>query len=296
MTAVITESNDSGNPALGSKAASALFAETSPRTMTVGGTSFKTLLLARSCSWPAARGAGRRRPSPSASISASGYANTTVTIPGGFWLASFGAFFVGIFVAINPRRAALLGVVYAVLAGLLPRRDLGGVRRADRRHRRRRNPEHRRRVPRRAAAVRHAHRAADPEARVRASSPASAGSRCSTCSCGCSSIFDWGFLYSEEFRTVGIVVTVIAVILAALSLTLDFGVHRGVRRRRRAEVHGVVRGLRPDGHAHLAVHHAAAAARASSPATDNAAPPLRHSINVTLDGCCDHRARAIALA
>ena len=37
------------------------------------------------------------------------------------------------------------------------------------------------------------------------------------------SIFDWGFLYSDEFRSVGIIVTVIAVVLAALSLTLDFG-------------------------------------------------------------------------
>jgi len=37
------------------------------------------------------------------------------------------------------------------------------------------------------------------------------------------SIFNWGWLYSDQFRTVGIVVLVIAVILAALSLVLDFG-------------------------------------------------------------------------
>ena len=36
-------------------------------------------------------------------------------------------------------------------------------------------------------------------------------------------IFDWQWLYTDEFRTVGLVVSVIAVILAALSLTLDFG-------------------------------------------------------------------------
>ena len=35
-------------------------------------------------------------------------------------------------------------------------------------------------------------------------------------------IFNWEFLYSDEFRTIGIIVTVLAVILAALSLTLDF--------------------------------------------------------------------------
>jgi uncharacterized YccA/Bax inhibitor family protein len=46
-----------------------------------------------------------------------GYGATTVTIPGGFWLASFGAFFVGIFCSLNPRRAAVLGIVYAALEG-----------------------------------------------------------------------------------------------------------------------------------------------------------------------------------
>ena len=37
------------------------------------------------------------------------------------------------------------------------------------------------------------------------------------------SIFNWTWLYSDEFRTIGIVVSVIAIVLAALSLTLDFG-------------------------------------------------------------------------
>lgn len=37
------------------------------------------------------------------------------------------------------------------------------------------------------------------------------------------SIFNWSWLYSEEFRTVGIIATIIAVILAALSLTPNFG-------------------------------------------------------------------------
>ena len=45
MAAVTTEGNECGNPALGSKAASALFAETSPRSMSVGGTAIKTLFL-----------------------------------------------------------------------------------------------------------------------------------------------------------------------------------------------------------------------------------------------------------
>ena len=41
------------------------------------------------------------------------------------------------------------------------------------------------------------------------------------------SIFNWGWLYSESFRTVGVVVTLIAIVLAALSLMLDFGTIEG---------------------------------------------------------------------
>ena len=37
------------------------------------------------------------------------------------------------------------------------------------------------------------------------------------------SIFNWEWLYSDEFRTIGIVVSLLAIVLAALSLTLDFG-------------------------------------------------------------------------
>ncbi len=36
-------------------------------------------------------------------------------------------------------------------------------------------------------------------------------------------IFDWSWLYSEQFQTIGVIVTALSVILAALSLTLDFG-------------------------------------------------------------------------
>ena len=37
------------------------------------------------------------------------------------------------------------------------------------------------------------------------------------------SIFNWGWLYSDKFRTVGVGVTLVAIVLAALSLVLDFG-------------------------------------------------------------------------
>ena len=45
VTTATTEPDTSGNPALGSKAASALFVETSPRSMSVAGTSIKTFFL-----------------------------------------------------------------------------------------------------------------------------------------------------------------------------------------------------------------------------------------------------------
>jgi uncharacterized YccA/Bax inhibitor family protein len=39
---------------------------------------------------------------------------------------------------------------------------------------------------------------------------------------GILAIFDWAWLYSDQFQTIGVVVTIAAVVLAALSLTLDF--------------------------------------------------------------------------
>ena len=47
----------------------------------------------------------------------SGYGNVTITIPGGFWLATAAAGVVSLFCALSPRRAASLGIVYAALEG-----------------------------------------------------------------------------------------------------------------------------------------------------------------------------------
>ena len=83
--------------------------------MTVGGVSVKTLVLlivlvaGGAWGWASAT-------KPVGVDLGSGYANTTVTIPGGFWLASFGAFFLGIMIAVQPRRAALLGVALRACA------------------------------------------------------------------------------------------------------------------------------------------------------------------------------------
>src|SRR4029453_4783644 len=84
--------------------------------MTVAGVSFKTLVLLAvlvaggAWGWASAV-------QPTGVDAGSGYANTTLTTPGGFWLASFAAFFLGIFISVQPRRAALLGVLYAVCEG-----------------------------------------------------------------------------------------------------------------------------------------------------------------------------------
>ena len=41
------------------------------------------------------------------------------------------------------------------------------------------------------------------------------------------SIFNWSWLYSESFRSIGLVVTLVAIVLAALSLVLDFATIEG---------------------------------------------------------------------
>src|SRR5262245_62405472 len=82
----------SGNPALSEKVVDQYFVPsgTERRTMTVAGTAIKTLLLLAflvaggAWGWASAT-------TPVGTDLGSGYGNTTVTIPGGFWLASFGA-------------------------------------------------------------------------------------------------------------------------------------------------------------------------------------------------------------
>jgi uncharacterized YccA/Bax inhibitor family protein len=221
VATVTAEHDGSGNPALGSKAASALFAERAPRSMTVGGTSVKTFFLLLVLIGGGAWGwASATTPVPV--DLGGGYGNTTVTIPGGFWLASIGAFFVAIFLAVNPRRAALLSAVYALLQGFC----LGAISAAF-------DAQTEGIV---AAAILatvavflvalllYVTRIVKPTQKLAFGVIVGIG--------GLSllylfvwvlSIFDWGFLYSDQFRSIGLVVTVIAVVLAALSLTLDFG-------------------------------------------------------------------------
>ncbi len=147
-----------------------------------------------------------------------GYANTTVTIPGGFWLAAFGSVFVGIMVAVQPRRAALFGVLYAALEGYL----LGAISAMF-------DAQTEGIVGAAiigtvcvffAALVLYALRIVRPTRKMAFGVTAAIiGLALLYLFVFVLSIFNWSWLYSDSFRTVGLIVTVISVILAALSLT-----------------------------------------------------------------------------
>jgi uncharacterized YccA/Bax inhibitor family protein len=211
----------SGNPALSEKFVETNLTTRAERSMSVAGVSVKTIVLLAvlvaggAWGWASAT-------TPIGVDAASGYANATVTIPGGFWLASFGALFLGISVAVQPARAAVLGALYALCEGFC----LGAI-----------------------SAMFDAQtdgivgaailstvcvfvvslllfmtRIVKPTQKLAFAVIAGMG--------GLAllyffvfilSIFNWGWLYSDSFRSIGIVVTVFAIVLAALSLVLDFG-------------------------------------------------------------------------
>jgi uncharacterized YccA/Bax inhibitor family protein len=223
MTASVSSGHDSsGNPALSDRVMSTyLVPDGATRTMSIGGVAVKTfvflalLIAGGAWGWASAT-------DPVAADAGSGYANTTVTIPGGFWLASFGALFLGIFASFNPRWAALLGAGYAVLEGYV----LGAVSAAF---------EAQTEGIVGAAVLAtigvfvvalflYATRIIRPTQKMAFGVTAAIGGLALLyLFVWVLAIFDWQWLYSDEFRTIGIVVSVIAVILAALSLTLDFG-------------------------------------------------------------------------
>ena len=221
MTTVTREARTSGNPALSSKTAATLFAESTPRTMTIAGTAIKTLVLLLVVVAGGAWGWSSATTSVPNDLGG-GYGNTTVTIPGGFWLASIAALFVAIYLAMNPRRAALLGVVYAVLQGYC----LGAISAAF-------NAQTEGIV---GAAILstvgvfvvalflYMTRIVRPTQKMAFGVTAAIGGLALLyLFVFVMSIFDWDFLYSDEFRTVGLLVTIATVVIAALALTLDFG-------------------------------------------------------------------------
>lgn len=218
----------SGNPAFTDTFVEHHLLVASPRrSMSVGGVGLKTLLLlvlvVVGGSWGWAAATTDVPPELGA-----GYGDTTVVIPGGFWLASLGAFFVGLFVSVMPARAVWLGSVYALLQGYC----LGAISAAF-------DAQTDGIVGAAVLStlcvllvslVLYVTRLVRPTQKLAFAVVAGIG--------GLSllylfvfvlSLFDWGWRYSDDFRMFGIVVTLLAVVLAALSLVLDFGtIERGV--------------------------------------------------------------------
>jgi len=218
----------SGNPALSESFVENNLSSRATRSMTVGGVSVKTIVLLIALVAGGAWGWASAT-QPVAVDLGTGYANTTVTIPGGFWLASFGAFLLGIATAVQPRRAATLGMLYALCEGFC----LGAI-----------------------SAMFDAQtegivgaailstvcvfvvalflfltRIIKPTQKLAFGVVAGMGGLCLLYFfVFILSIFNWGWLYSDSFRSIGLVVTVIAIVLAALSLVLDFGtIEAGVK-------------------------------------------------------------------
>lgn len=227
MTGTMQRSGSgSGNPALSDKVVSEYLVPTADtRTMSVGGTAVKTFVLlvvliaAGAWGWASAT-------QGSPVDGAATYGTTTVTFPPGLWLASIGAFIVGIACSVNPRRASLLGLVYAALEGYV----LGAVSAAF-------DAQTDGIVGAAvisticvfiAALFLYLTRIVKPTAKLAFGVAAGIGGLCLLyLFVFILSIFNWDWLYSDQFRSIGIAVSLIAIVLAALSLTLDFGAIEG---------------------------------------------------------------------
>lgn len=220
----------SGNPALKPQIVDQYLTdrEAAPSTLSVAGVAVSTLVflavLVAGGAWGWASAT-----EPVGTDVGGGYGATTVTLPAGIWLASIGAFLVSFLVIAAPRRAALLGVIYAVLQGYV----LGAVSAAF---------EAQTDGIVGAAVLSticvfaaslflYATGLVRPTRRMAFAVTAGILGLCLLyLFVAVLAIFDWGWLYSDEFRSIGIVVNLIAVALAALSFTLDFAtVEAGVR-------------------------------------------------------------------
>ncbi len=217
-----------GNPAFDKdEIQQALATPSAAKTMSVGGVAIKTILFlivlvaAGAYGWDATV-----TPAVDTDASGAGYGATTVTVPGGFWIASFGAFGVGIFTAMNPRSAKVSGFIYAALEGYV----LGAISAMF-------DVQTEGIVGAAivasfcvfmAALFLYITRIIKPTAKMAFGVAAGIGGLCLLYFfVWILAIFDVDWLYSEQFRTIGIVVTVLAIILAALSLTLNFAAIEG---------------------------------------------------------------------
>jgi uncharacterized YccA/Bax inhibitor family protein len=221
----------SGNPALKADKVDEylLRADVEPRTLTVGGVALSTLVFLAVLVAGGAWGWASATQPVGQDLGSGTYGTTTVTFPPGLWLASIGAFVVSIMVIAAPRRAAVLGIVYAVLEGYV----LGAVSAAfDAQTDGIVGAAVMATVCVFAAALfLYATRLVRPTRRMAFAVTAGLLGLCLLyLFVWVLAIFDWDWLYSDEFRSVGIVVNLIAVALAALSFTLDFAtIERGVQ-------------------------------------------------------------------
>lgn len=192
-----------------------------PRPMSVAGFAMKTLVLLAVVVAGGAWGWASATEQVPNQLGA-GYGDTTVTIPGGFWLASFAAIFLAIFTTVSPRRAALFGPPYAVLQGYC----LGAVSASF--------EEQTEGIVGAAvlstfcvfvvALLLYVTGLVRPTQKLAFGVIAGIGGLCLLyLFVFVMSIFDWDWVYSESFVTIGLIVTIIAIVLAALSLVLFFG-------------------------------------------------------------------------
>ena len=192
-----------------------------PRTMSVAGFTMKTLVLLAFVVAGGAWGWASATEQIPDQLG-TGYGDTTVTIPGGFWLASFAAIFLAIFIVVSPRRAALFGILYAVLQGYC----LGAISASF---------EQQTEGIVSAAILStlcvfivslllYMTRIVQPTQRLVFGVLAAVGGLCLLyLFVFVLSVFNWDWVYSENFRTIGLIVTIIAIVIAALSLVLFFG-------------------------------------------------------------------------
>jgi uncharacterized YccA/Bax inhibitor family protein len=214
----------SGNPAFNDRVLSDYLVRQSaqPAHMTLGGTALRTLfllvVLVATGWWGWVSTVTAVAPGPLGDT----YGTVTVTLPPGIWLASLGALFVGIATAVSPPRAAVLGIVYALLEGYV----LGAVSAAF-------DAQTEGAV---AAAVLgtlcvfvialflYVTRIVRPTAKMAFGVIAGMGGLALFYMVTwLMSLFGVNFLFWSAFSTVAIAVNIVAIVLAALCLTLDFG-------------------------------------------------------------------------
>jgi uncharacterized YccA/Bax inhibitor family protein len=210
----------SGNPAFNEKIRTQYLVRGQDATMTVAGTALKTLFLLVvlvAAGWWGWTSSVKSVPSPSG-----GYGSTTVVLPAGLWLASFAALGFGIACSLNPRRAAFLGFLYAICEGYV----LGAVSAAF-------DAQTEGAVAAAvlgtacvflAALVLYATRLVRPTAKMAFGVTAGIAGICLLyLVLWIFALFGWQFRYSHAFGSLAVTVSIISIILAALSFTLDFG-------------------------------------------------------------------------